>query len=82
MARPATLVRSLFLLGLPRSRSLTSARLQGQAKRLEGVTPASLASLMKYVRNRAARKAQLQQAAAAVDSEPSVQGEAGAILGM
>ncbi|BGO99314.1 Mitochondrial translation optimization protein 1 [Rhodotorula toruloides] len=54
----------------------------GQAKRLEGVTPASLASLMKYVRNRAARKAQLQQAAAVVDSDPSVRGEAGAILGM
>ncbi|GAA6039032.1 hypothetical protein JCM8097_000164 [Rhodosporidiobolus ruineniae] len=32
----------------------------GQAKRLEGVTPASLACLMKYVRNSAARRAALE----------------------
>ncbi|GAA5885528.1 hypothetical protein JCM16303_002245 [Sporobolomyces ruberrimus] len=31
----------------------------GQAKRLEGVTPSSLATLMKYVRNGAAKRAQL-----------------------
>ncbi|GAA5992018.1 hypothetical protein JCM10908_000702 [Rhodotorula pacifica] len=31
----------------------------GQAKRLEGVTPASLACLMRYVRNGAARRAEL-----------------------
>ncbi|GAA5961269.1 hypothetical protein JCM3765_002892 [Sporobolomyces pararoseus] len=31
----------------------------GQAKRLEGVTPASLATLMKYVRNGAANRAEL-----------------------
>ncbi|GJN91511.1 hypothetical protein Rhopal_004534-T1 [Rhodotorula paludigena] len=36
----------------------------GQAKRLEGVTPASLACLMKYVRNSAARRAELDAAAA------------------
>lgn len=83
MARPATLVRALSLSSsCHSSRSLNIARLQGQAKRLEGVTPASLASLMKYVRNRAARKAQLQQATAVVDSDPSVRSEAGAILGM
>lgn len=40
------------------------ARSQGQAKRLEGVTPASLACLMKYVRNSAARRAELDAAAA------------------
>lgn len=55
---------------------------QGQAKRLEGVTPASLASLMKYVRNRAARKAQLQQASTVVDAGSPGRGEAGAVLGM
>ncbi|GAA5913175.1 hypothetical protein JCM8208_001691 [Rhodotorula glutinis] len=40
----------------------------GQAKRLEGVTPASLACLMKYVRNGAARRAELDAAALASSS--------------
>ncbi|GAA6058743.1 hypothetical protein JCM10212_003431 [Sporobolomyces blumeae] len=40
----------------------------GQAKRLEGVTPASLATLMKYVRNGAARRAELGASAAATPS--------------
>ncbi|GAA5923535.1 tRNA modification protein MTO1 [Sporobolomyces koalae] len=35
----------------------------GQAKRLEGVTPASLATLMKYVRNGAMRRAELAASA-------------------
>ncbi|GAA5838622.1 hypothetical protein JCM5353_001217 [Sporobolomyces roseus] len=38
----------------------------GQAKRLEGVTPASLATLMKYVRNGAARRAEFEASAAFV----------------
>ncbi|GAA5932481.1 hypothetical protein JCM3775_005931 [Rhodotorula graminis] len=40
----------------------------GQAKRLEGVTPASLACLMKYVRNGAARRAEIDAAALASSS--------------
>ncbi|GAA5889047.1 hypothetical protein JCM5296_007149 [Sporobolomyces johnsonii] len=55
----------------------------GQAKRLEGVTPASLACLMKYVRNGAARRAELEAAAAAAAvGGSSASGLEGARLGM
>ncbi|GAA5925286.1 hypothetical protein JCM10213_008751 [Rhodosporidiobolus nylandii] len=42
-------------------------RTLGQAKRLEGVTPASLACLMKHVRNGAARRAAVELEAAAAE---------------
>ncbi|GAA5919157.1 hypothetical protein JCM1841_002477 [Sporobolomyces salmonicolor] len=58
-------------------------RTLGQAKRLEGVTPASLACLMKYVRNGAARRAELEAAAAAAAvGGSSASGLEGARLGM
>lgn len=47
----------LFLLSKSLADHLSTVLSQGQAKRLEGVTPASLACLMKYVRNGAARRA-------------------------
>lgn len=52
-ARPTTLVSPP-----PCSCSAASStdRMQGQAKRIEGVTPTSLASLMKYVRSAAKRR--------------------------
>ncbi|BGP52826.1 Mitochondrial Translation Optimization [Rhodotorula sphaerocarpa] len=43
----------------------------GQAKRLEGVTPASLACLMRYVRNGAARRAEATSAASALATSGS-----------
>lgn len=77
-ARPTTLVRAHTLslspdreLALSRRARLTLSNVlcsQGQAKRLEGVTPASLACLMKYVRNGAARRAELDAATLASSS--------------
>ncbi|GAA5827039.1 hypothetical protein JCM11251_002217 [Rhodosporidiobolus azoricus] len=54
----------------------------GQAKRLEGVTPASLACLMKYVRNGAARRAAASSAAVAADADVLPSSSSSAPLGL
>ncbi|GAA5857123.1 hypothetical protein JCM8547_007973 [Rhodosporidiobolus lusitaniae] len=54
----------------------------GQAKRLEGVTPASLACLMKYVRNGAARRAAVDLEAATTNAAAVETGSARGVLGL